>query len=291
MERFAALPGLERIEQKPQLNAGGAWTLPNGSVLVQTLSLDRLDDAGKPARKRIETRLLVRQQGEWTGYSYRWNAEQTDAELVAGRRRRRDARGGRPGRAGRPPRARPGGSRPAPSAWSATRERPASSWLHARSSSIATTITAAQSTTSSARSSTSACSRALLPQRRDDRAAAGQSLRALRARSRPGSDRTCTSIARPATSTRVAATARMELGLTTPHRADAPDRRGTRSTTASTSKTPAVVAPGSPERSVLYQRISRRGTGQMPPLGSTEVDRNAVKLIADWIRGLRPPGQ
>ena len=82
MERFAALPGLERIEQKPQLNAGGAWTLPNGSVLVQTLSLDLVDDAGKPARKRIETRLLVRQQGEWTGYSYRWNAEQTDAELV-----------------------------------------------------------------------------------------------------------------------------------------------------------------------------------------------------------------
>ena len=48
------------------------------------------------------------------------------------------------------------------------------------------------------------------------------------------------------------------------------------------------VAAGSPERSVLYQRISRRGTGQMPPLGSTEVDQNAVKLIADWIRGLRP---
>ncbi len=82
MVRFAALPGLERVVQKPQLNAGGTWTLPNGSVLVQTLSLDRFDGAGKPARKRIETRLLVRQQGEWTGYSYRWNAAQTDAELV-----------------------------------------------------------------------------------------------------------------------------------------------------------------------------------------------------------------
>ena len=82
MEHFAALPGLERVVQKPQLNAGGTWTLPNGSVLVQTLALARIDDAGKPARKRIETRLLVRQQGEWTGYSYRWNAEQTDAELV-----------------------------------------------------------------------------------------------------------------------------------------------------------------------------------------------------------------
>ena len=116
MERFAALPGLERIEQKPQLNAGGAWTLPDGSVLVQTLSLDRLDGAGKPARKRIETRLLVRQQGEWTGYSYRWNAEQTDAELVPAAGAGRGARGGRPGRRRAAVASRSGGSRPAPSA-------------------------------------------------------------------------------------------------------------------------------------------------------------------------------
>ncbi len=37
---------------------------------------------------------------------------------------------------------------------------------------------------------------------------------------------------------------------------------------------------------MLYQRISRRTTGQMPPLVSTEVDRQAVELIADWIRAL-----
>src|SRR5262249_42592737 len=36
------------------------------------------------AKRRIETRLLTRQQGKWAGYSYIWNAEQTDAELVAG---------------------------------------------------------------------------------------------------------------------------------------------------------------------------------------------------------------
>ena len=169
MERFAALPGLERIEQKPQLNAGGSWTLPNGSVLVQTLSLDLVDDAGKPARKRIETRLLVRQQGEWTGYSYRWNAEQTDAELVPAAGAARGVRGGRPEPSRAAGASRPGGSPPAPSAWSATRGRPGSSWASPRSSSTATTTTAARSTTSSARSSTSACSRARCRARRDDR--------------------------------------------------------------------------------------------------------------------------
>ena len=30
----------------------------------------------------METRLLTRQEGEWAGYSYLWNDEQTEAELV-----------------------------------------------------------------------------------------------------------------------------------------------------------------------------------------------------------------
>jgi hypothetical protein len=79
----------------------------------------------------------------------------------------------------------------------------------------------------------------------------------------------------------------MELGLTTPiarmrlidevpihDRFDITDAR--------------LVAPGSPERSVLFRRLSTRGTGRMPPLVSAEVDREAVALIADWIRGLPP---
>ena len=82
MERFAAIPGNELIEQHPQLNAGGEWTLPNGSVLAQTLCLDVFDKAKAASKKRIETRLLTRQHGEWVGYSYKWNDAQTDAELI-----------------------------------------------------------------------------------------------------------------------------------------------------------------------------------------------------------------
>ena len=40
-------------------------------------------EAGNPAsRQWIETRFFTRQQGEWAGYSYQWNDEQTDATLV-----------------------------------------------------------------------------------------------------------------------------------------------------------------------------------------------------------------
>jgi len=45
-----------------------------------------------------------------------------------------------------------------------------------------------------------------------------------------------------------------------------------------------LIAPGSPERSVLLDRISHRGRGQMPPLATSVVDRDAVELIRDWIR-------
>src|SRR5262249_17637355 len=68
-ERFIALPGTSHIEFTTQ----NGWNFPEGSVLVKTFSLDR---------RRIETRLLTKQVGKWVGYSYVWNDEQTDAELV-----------------------------------------------------------------------------------------------------------------------------------------------------------------------------------------------------------------
>jgi putative heme-binding domain-containing protein len=49
-----------------------------------------------------------------------------------------------------------------------------------------------------------------------------------------------------------------------------------------------LVAPGEPDRSVLYHRISRRGLGQMPPRGTHVIDREAVRLIHDWIAQMPP---
>lgn len=76
-ERFLALPEMSQIEFTEE----GAWKFPEGGVLVKTFSLDL--EAGNPAsRKRIETRLLVIQQNEWVGYTYRWNDDETEAALV-----------------------------------------------------------------------------------------------------------------------------------------------------------------------------------------------------------------
>ncbi len=64
-----ALPGNEALQYRPSKS----WQLPDGAVLAQTLSF---------GGKRIETRVIVKQQNDFAGYTYVWNAAQTDAELA-----------------------------------------------------------------------------------------------------------------------------------------------------------------------------------------------------------------
>ena len=52
-----------------------------------------------------------------------------------------------------------------------------------------------------------------------------------------------------------------------------------------------LISPGDPDRSILYQRMSRRGRGQMPPLVISTVDEQAVALFRDWIRSMKPEQQ
>ena len=47
-----------------------------------------------------------------------------------------------------------------------------------------------------------------------------------------------------------------------------------------------IVAPGAPERSLLYLRALRRGEGQMPPIGSLRADDDGTALIREWIEDL-----
>ncbi len=76
-ERFIALPGDEKIEYTPERG----WRFGDGAVLVKTFSLEMHRGDPKSAR-RLETRIMTRYQGEWAGYTYLWNDEQSDAELL-----------------------------------------------------------------------------------------------------------------------------------------------------------------------------------------------------------------
>lgn len=77
-ERWMAVPGEGTIALTEDQRG---WEFPDGSVMVK--SFDREEIPGNPqTRKRIETRLLVKQNNEWEGFSYAWNDDQTDALLV-----------------------------------------------------------------------------------------------------------------------------------------------------------------------------------------------------------------
>lgn len=49
-----------------------------------------------------------------------------------------------------------------------------------------------------------------------------------------------------------------------------------------------LITPGKPERSVLFHRIVTSGNGHMPPVGPRMPDPHGSRAVADWIRGLSP---
>jgi hypothetical protein len=49
-----------------------------------------------------------------------------------------------------------------------------------------------------------------------------------------------------------------------------------------------LIAPGNPNQSIVYQRLLRRGPDQMPPLATSMVDDQAVKLFREWIAEMAP---
>jgi putative heme-binding domain-containing protein len=77
-ERWMAVPGTEPVK----IESDAKWLFPDGTVLAKTVSLEMTKgDAG--TLRRLETQILHRESGSWRPYSYAWNDDQTDAELVS----------------------------------------------------------------------------------------------------------------------------------------------------------------------------------------------------------------
>ncbi len=75
--RWLAVPSGARIDGTDMWG----WNFPAESVLVKTFTLPMLE-GDNVVDRRIETRIMVKVDKEWFGYSYAWNKEQSDAELV-----------------------------------------------------------------------------------------------------------------------------------------------------------------------------------------------------------------
>jgi len=263
-----------------QIELTNGWTFPNGGVLVQTFTLPVGRGNGS---RRIETRLLTRQQGQWVGYSYRWNEDQSDATLVGAKGEDaeftvRDSN-------------RSGAKRKQTWHYPSRVECMA---CHGRAANFVLGFTAAQ-----------------LNRTRDYAGVRDNQLRALHHAgvfngNKPSPPKTAlvdpydTNEALEARARSYlhvncsvchveagGGNAKMELAIDAkPEKMNLVGAWPQHDSFGIASAM--LVYPGDPERSILYQRLSRRGRGQMPPLVSTVVDDRAVALMRDWIAGMKP---
>jgi uncharacterized repeat protein (TIGR03806 family) len=79
-QRFVMLPGMEKIH----VRADGSFEFPVGTIFVKTFYLGNKDRGPLPGT-RLETRLFTRRPQGWAGYTYVWDDLQQDAHLLDGR--------------------------------------------------------------------------------------------------------------------------------------------------------------------------------------------------------------
>jgi len=295
-ERFLALPGTSKIEfdaityPQPAPGSPPGWRFPDGTVLVKTFALET--EPGNPAsRRRLETRLLHFQEipgadeygeGYWRGYTYVWNDEQSDADLLDGGLDRtftvkdRDA---------------PGGQRkqtwhfPSRAECTLCHTLPAKFVLGVNTLQMNKDHDYAGHTANQLRTleHLGVFSKPLpkppvelprLPSYEDEKLGVDE-----RARSYLHANCGHCHMKWGGGNAEFQLLATLDLKDT-----------GTLNTRPGQGNfdldDPRVIVPGAPERSLVLYRLKKTGLGRMPHVGSNVVDEKAVKLIEEWIKQL-----
>ncbi|HEV7405602.1 MAG TPA: PQQ-dependent sugar dehydrogenase [Chthoniobacteraceae bacterium] len=266
-DRLLALPGTSTVK------AGGGWAtwdLSDGAVLAQTLSLPPRE--GRPGR-RLETRVLLKQAGDWSAYSYLWNDAQDEAELV-----------GREGRR----------LKFADREWLVP-SRSDCLMCHSRAAKFAIGLTGAQlhrdveiggrmqnqiASFIDLGLATGPLPKPDAPRHVDpydpgaplaDRARTYLAVNCAHCHVSEGGGNTLMNLAPGAAPDKQ-------------HLIDAPPEHG-----AFGLPDARIVAPGNPGRSILTVRVAMRGPGQMPPVGTLMPDPAGIQMLLEWLQGLPAP--
>lgn len=297
-ERLIALPGDSQIEFDDVVYPHGpgypdlGWRFPDGAVLVKTFSMDM--EAGNPdSRKRLETRILQyrKMPGNddeygaqyWFGYTYVWNDDQTDAELL-------DAAGLDRKLTIKDP-AAPGGVRE--QTWRFP-SRAECTLCHTMASKYALGTTTLQMNKDhdyggrvenqlevferlglfEEKLPQPAADLPRLADYRDDQAD-------LHLRARAYLHANCSHCHRMWGGGNAEFELHASIPLTETKALDTRPGQGLFDLTD-----PRIIAPGAPARSMILERVKLAGLGRMPHIGSKVVDEQAVKLLHAWLESL-----
>ena len=284
--RFIALPpageGAEASLPKIEYRDKWGWNFPESTVFVKSFGLETKE--GDPESRRwIETRFLTKQQGEWVGYSYAWNADQTDGVLVekAGRDREISIQ--------------TAGGKTRKQTWRFP-SRTECMVCHSRAANFVLGLSTAQMNKIHDYGKV-----------KENQLDVLEKLGVMKVKSKDGLpalanpyDESAELAARARSYLHVncaachvkagGGNAQMELDFAADdkkmnvlgvkpihHQFNIPDAR--------------LIAPGDPDRSVLLHRMNIRDRGQMPQLATSHVDEKAVAMLREWILSLRNEDQ
>lgn len=265
--------------------AEGPWTFPAGTILVKHFEVP-VDTAKPDVMRRLETRLLVRDvHGGVYGVSYRWRADNSDADRVTQGTTESITVAG------------PSGERkqdwyyPSPADCRMCHTRLAGGVLGVTTRQLNKEV--ATSSSDPGENQLERWSRAGLFQSPLDpaqladypRLAALDDARAgLEHRARSWLDSNCSSCHQPGGAPGLFDT-RYSTPLAKQNLVNGPVLINL------TAEPVRAVAPGDPKRSMILRRIETLGPARMPPIGHEVVDHAGVELIRAWIESLTAPSQ
>ncbi|MGB5346843.1 MAG: PQQ-dependent sugar dehydrogenase, partial [Woeseia sp.] len=260
-DRYIGLPDGATIN----LEANGDWTFPNGTVIVKNFRV---------GGRLIETRHLMRHpDGIWAGYTYEWNANETDATRV---------RGGKVVDIGGQDWIYPSESEcmqchtaAAGFALGPETAQLNSDFLYPSTQRIANQLeTLEHIGMFSGPLPAPAANLPALADPADTTAGLGDRARAYL-------HTNCSQCHRPGGPTPSDIDLRYDTALANTNACDVVPQQGNLGIANAR-----VIAPGDAARSVLANRMNRRDSNGMPPLGSNLVDSDGVSLISGWINSL-----
>ncbi|HVY66575.1 MAG TPA: PQQ-dependent sugar dehydrogenase [Gammaproteobacteria bacterium] len=260
-DRWLAIPNGTSIA----VGADGDFTFPSGSVLVKNF---RLNGA------LIETRLFMRHpDGEWAGYTYEWNAQQTAATLVTGGKT--VTIGGQSWRYPSGDECNRCHTQAAGYALGPEAAQLNHDFVYASTGRTANELRTLDSISMFSTPLGDPANQPAMPDPADTTAPIGQRARAYL-------HTNCSQCHRPGGGTPSSMDLRYSTLLSATAACDAPPQAGDLGIGAAAR----IVAPGSPANSVLVARANRRDANGMPPLASSVVDAAGVALLTQWIAGL-----